>query len=355
MGNQVRIPARNNNARQTRERPTALAEVEGNWRMDLEAGKKFWVSLFAGALLLAAVVFSVTHFGELKEFIGLLGHIDPYWIAPAFLFQLTTYLALALVWRQAFSFSGVRYPVSQLLPLALAKLFADQALPTGGISGIAFVINAFRRRDVPGNIGMGVMLVSILSYYGAYLVVAAVSLVLLLVRRELNPWIITIFAFFLLVALAIPTGVLLLKQWGGKDLPPWVLRIPAAQGILKIYAEAPGTTLRNPLLVLEAIALQSAIFLLDSATLWAMLYALGEPVPLFVAFPCFVFSSIVAMLSLIPLGMGSFEATGVALLTMSGVRLETALAAMLLLRGFTLWLPMVPGLLLTRKAMSHTD
>ena len=69
------------------------------------------------------------------------------------------------------------------------------------------------------------------------------------------------------------------------------------------------------------------------------------------AFPCFVLASIVAMLSLIPLGLGSFEAACVGLLVMLGIRLETALAATLLFRGFTLWLPMIPGLVLTRRTL----
>jgi uncharacterized membrane protein YbhN (UPF0104 family) len=62
-------------------------------------------------------------------------------------------------------------------------------------------------------------------------------------------------------------------------------------------------------------------------------------------------ASIVAMLSLIPPGIGSFEAACVALLVILGIKVETALAATLLLRGFTLWLPLVPGILLTHREL----
>ncbi|NTW53221.1 MAG: hypothetical protein HGB15_00300 [Chlorobaculum sp.] len=55
--------------------------------------------------------------------------------------------------------------------------------------------------------------------------------------------------------------------------------------------------------------------------------------------------------SLIPLGLGSFELTCAGVLVSLGARLETALTATLLLRGFTVWLPMIPGLLLTRRAL----
>lgn len=311
--------------------------------------KKLLVQLFAGLLILGALLFSVSHFGEFEHFLGLLGKIDMLWVATALFLQLGTYFALALLWQQAFRFSSIRYPLSRLLPLAVAKLFADQALPTGGISGIAFVMNAFKKREVSGSSGMGVMLIGILSYYAAYLLVAFVSLGILWVRRDANPWIVTCFAVFIIIAVAIPASILLLKRWGGKEPPSWILRIPAAEGLLKVYSKAPDSILRNPALLMITTFLQTVIFMLDAATLWAMLLALGEQVSPAVAFASFVFSSIVAMLSLIPLGLGSFEATSVALLAMSGVRLETAFAATLLLRGFTLWLPLVPGLLLTRK------
>jgi len=60
----------------------------------------------------------------------------------------------------------------------------------------------------------------------------------------------------------------------------------------------------------------------------------------------------VATFGLVPLGLGTFEATCVAMLRTLGVLLEAALTATLLLRGFTLWLPMLPGLLLARRELS---
>ena len=59
----------------------------------------------------------------------------------------------------------------------------------------------------------------------------------------------------------------------------------------------------------------------------------------------------VATLSPIPLGLGTFETSCVGMLHLLGVPLEAALAATLLLRGFTVWLPMPPGLWLARRAL----
>jgi glycosyltransferase 2 family protein len=63
----------------------------------------------------------------------------------------------------------------------------------------------------------------------------------------------------------------------------------------------------------------------------------------------FILASVVATLSPIPLGLGSFEGTCTGLLHLTGGRLEASLAATLILRGLTLWLPMLPGLWLIRR------
>ena len=305
--------------------------------------------VFAGLLIFAALVFAVTHYGELGHVFVLLRSINPVWIVVALLLQLCTYIALALVWHRAFAFSGVHYPLIQLVPLAIAKLFADQAFPSGGISGIAFVAKAFRHRNVSDALGMGVMLLGVLSYYVAFALVAAVALLVLWIRHDIHEWILVVVSIFLVVAVLIPGALLLLKQRGMQDrLPVWLIRLPVLSGILETFADVSDDAVRNPLLLTVTTLYQTAVFLLDAATLWAMLQALGEPSSFLTAFPCFVVASIVAMLSLIPLGLGTFEVTCVGLLVTLGIKVETALTATLLLRGFTLWLPMIPGLVLTR-------
>jgi glycosyltransferase 2 family protein len=314
--------------------------------------KSAYKSFFAGLLLLGALFYAVTHYGELTHFLVLLRNIDPFWLLLAFFFQFGTYIALALVWQRALCGSGVHYPLHQLVPLAIAKLFADQAMPSGGISGIAFIVNAFRQRNVSRRLVMGVMLLSILSYYAAYVVVAALSLLILWLYHDIHQWMVVLAGIFFMVAVAVPGAILWVKKWGAQEeLPAWLSRLPVISGMLETFADVPDTMMLKPFLFIEVTLFQATIFLLDAATLWAMLYALGNSVSLLLAFPCFVLASIVAMLSLIPLGIGSFEATCVALLVMLGIMPETALAATLLLRGFTLWLPMIPGLVLTRRIL----
>jgi uncharacterized protein (TIRG00374 family) len=307
-------------------------------------------SLLAGILLLCGFAYSVLHYGDVSRFVELLLHIDPLRIVAAMVLQAGTYFSLALVWYRVLAVNSVRYPFVQLVPLALAKLFADQALPSGGISGIAFVIGAFKRRDVSGAVGMGVMLLSLLSFYLAYAIVAVVSFMELLRHHDIHRWMLVVSAFFLMMVIIVPGAILLLMRQGGQNsVPEWRRRMPVIAGITGTFAGMSDDLLRKPWLMFEVTLYQTLIFLLDSATLWAMLSALGEmPSPLLV-FPCFVMASVVATVSLIPLGLGSFEITCAGLLVSLGIGIEPAVTATLLLRGFTLWMPMIPGLLITRR------
>ena len=54
-----------------------------------------------------------------------------------------------------------------------------------------------------------------------------------------------------------------------------------------------------------------------------------------------------------PLGLGTFEAGTTGMLALLGMPLEGALSA-LLLRGFSFWVPMLPGLLIARHELSRT-
>lgn len=80
---------------------------------------------------------------------------------------------------------------------------------------LAFVVNAFRHRDVSRKLGMGVMLLSILSYYAAYVIVAAAALMILWLYNDIRQW--------MVVAVAVPGTILLVKKWGVQErFPAWL-------------------------------------------------------------------------------------------------------------------------------------
>ncbi|HEY0722230.1 MAG TPA: lysylphosphatidylglycerol synthase transmembrane domain-containing protein [Gammaproteobacteria bacterium] len=308
--------------------------------------------IWLGLLILFGLVAAVTHLGDIEHFVALMQKAEPQWLALALLLQLATYFSLAVLWQRALLLGGgVRLPLRSLVPLGLAKLFSDQAMPTGGMSGTAFLVAALHRRGVAVDLCMAISLLSLVAYYAAYLLFTLASVALLWLHHAMQPWIVIVTLLFGLVAVAIPAGALWLQSHGKQLLPRVVLRIPGLKAMLQGLAQTSGALVHERSLLLVATALHGSVFLLDSLTLWVMLQAIGQTVSFWVVLPSFILASVVATLGPVPLGLGTFEASCVTMLGALGVPIEAALTATLLLRGLTLWLPMLPGLWLTRRIL----
>ncbi|GJQ23990.1 MAG: flippase-like domain-containing protein [Planctomycetia bacterium] len=306
---------------------------------------------FLGLIFLAGLVLFVSHFSELEHFAQLLRQAKPLWLIAGFLLQSATYFSVAAVWHQTLRYAGVRYSLWLLVPLGIAKLFSDQALPTGGMSGTLFLVASLNRRGISKSLCMAVLLVSLVAYYLSYLLAVLASIALLWFCHDLRAWIVAVTVIFCIIAVAIPAGALWLRHRGNQTVPGILMRIPGLTAVLNALGDAPGYLLKSPALIIKTTLFQGTIFLLDAYTLNVMLYAIGQDTSFLVVFASFVIASMVATLGPVPLGLGTFEATCVAMLTMLGITLEAAFTATLLLRGFTLWLPMFPGLWLTKREL----
>jgi uncharacterized protein (TIRG00374 family) len=257
-----------------------------------------------------------------------------------------------MILKIGLSRAGTRVRMRSLMPLGLVKLFVDQVVPVGGIAGTVLIIKGLERRGVPVGLSTAAVVVGLLGFYLAYAAAVVICLVVLWLKSHLRPVILLAVTIVSLVTAVIPVTLLWLTRGGTRKVPHWMQRFPGLKPVLEAIASAPRATLHDRRLLLKSAALQFAIFLLDAATLRAMLLGLGVSVPAEVAFAGFVLASVAATVTLLPGGVGPFEAGSVGTLRLFGVPLEAAVAATLLLRGFTLWLPMVPGLLLARREMA---
>lgn len=322
--------------------------VDSSWR---EPSRRLRLAgWFFGLLALAAVIALAAHVGDVERFLRLLRSLAPGWLLLALLLQAGTYCSTAIAWRLGLRQAGSDLPLRGLLPLALAKLFVDQAIPSGGMSGTGFLVAALTRRRVQGSVCMSVLLVNLVGHFGAYVMAALAAIVVLWLAHTVESWMVGVTTLFVLVSLSIPICALSLHRIGHRE-PPWLRRIPGVAPLLDAFADAPLTLLRRPRLVMAMTALSIAVVVFDSTTLWVMLHAIGQSVPYRFVFPSFVLAMMVAMLGPIPLGLGTFEATSTASLVLLGVPIEAALTGTLLLRGCTTWLPMVPGMILVRREL----
>ena len=302
-----------------------------------------------GIVALAALAFVLLRLGEMKRLLLLLGNIGPTWIFLAALPQLATYAAAASVWYVVLRRAEHRPHPAWLYLLGIAKLFMDQALPSGGVSGSLLVVAALRRRGVSTPIATATLLLGLISVYLALAIGAGASLVIMTLDHILNAEIVLLVIAFLIVTSALLLAIFGMRRPRSPRLERWLGHLPLSRLFWDAIRDAPVTLLKDVRLLLATTALQLSIIALDAATLWILLNALGVGTSYGICFAGFVLASIFADVSPIPLGLGSFEVALVGLLGLAGTDLAAATAATLLLRGLSFWAPMVPGLWLARR------
>jgi len=310
------------------------------------------VGWLLGIALIAGLVYVATHIAEVEQLLALVRKVRLSWLLVALGLQIGTYLCTALVLQRALVRHRVHQRLSALMSLGLAKLFTDQVVPSVGLGGTLLTARGLERRGVPAGAALGALVTSLGSYYVAYSLVATASLLLLWHMSALSKPVLALVTVFCFAIAILPVGLFWMSDRGLRHVPAWIGRFPPVRDGLRALSEVPSNLLRAPRLIGETTSLQVVTFVLDASTLGVMLVALGQNVQADVVFATFVVASVVATIAWVPGGLGTFDATCVAVLHSHGVSLEAALAATLLLRVFTLWIPMAPGLWLARREMA---
>jgi len=309
--------------------------------------------LISSVLLVAVVVFTVTHLSEARHFASLMERAKPKWVIVALAFQLTTYVCAGGIWHAVASAAGYRLRLVELIRLSIEKLSVDQVLPSGGLSGNLVVVAAMRRLGLTASVATEALLIDILAYYLAYAVVTAMTFFVLWIRHRVMPSILALVVGFAVLLAAVPLGTWWLLSHRDWRPGPRIAKLRVVTAVFEALEGVSLERIRRPRLLAVAGTLNLAIFLLDAGTLWSLLRATGTDTHLFTAFAALLIGSLAGTISLLPGGLGSFEAGCTATLGLLGVPIEAALAGTLFLRGLTLWLPMIPGMVLARRDLAH--
>lgn len=244
-----------------------------NCKLRHDLSRKWWLA----ALILLGIAFLVRHLVQLEHFVELARRAEPLWLLAALALQVTTYVSLASGWNAVLRHAGHPQSLRRLLPIAISKLFADQAVPGAGMGGNVLLIERLTGLGVPRPAAMAALLVSMIGFYAAYAVLALIMLLTLWSDREVTPLLTGIVTTFLLVALAIPSLALWLRHRGSQPLPPRIESIAPLQRLLVAISEAPDALVKDRRLIGRVMMFNGLIFLADAATLAACLCAVGEP------------------------------------------------------------------------------
>jgi len=312
-----------------------------------------WAGWIFAVLLVGAVIFAAMHWGDVERFTELAARARPAWLAVALVLQLLTYAGLSAQWWLVLRYGKTPLSFLKLLPITISKLFADQVIPTSGMSGNILLVDRLMARKVPRRNAVAAAILAIFSYYASYAVCALAAIVLLWLHGDISWLLIGAVGIFLVLAAAIPATILWLQEKGRTAVPHWLGRFKTARQFFDLVGEAPDRLVRNPKLIRQAALLNGGVWLADAATLLVCLLALGQPASFDAAFVALIIASIIATIGPVPLGLGSFEASAIGMLRLMDVPFEAALSATLLYRGFTLWLPLLAGLLMSRQELKR--
>ena len=232
--------------------------------------------------------------------------------------------------------------------LGVMKLFMDQAVPSAGISGNVLVARALGHRGLSRQSATATVLAGLISFYIAYALAAAAALVILWLTAHVSRFILALVTVFAVLLGLLLTALLWVTRGNRDRVPRWLRKITPVEKFLAGIGDQPPHVLRDVVFFLEATALQLLLITLDAATLWAILGSLGTTAPAAGVFAAFTMASVVAMISLLPAGLGTFDGTAIALLRAFRVPIAAAVAATVILRGLTFILPLIPGFWLAR-------
>ena len=303
------------------------------------------VSWVLGIAAIVALVVVTARFGDARDFARLLRRMRPQWMLVAVGLQLCTYACDASIWRSVLARAGSPQPFGRMFYLSIARLFAGQAVPSGGVAGHILVVRALARYGVLLDASMSALVINLFAFYTAFVVCAATAgLVFYRVHAARGPTVAIAAPFTIFVA-TIPALIAWLVHSGHAPERSRLRRVPLLGRLVKTLGRARPELLRDRRLVAQATALEIATFACDAGTLAVVLAALGHSIPITAVFATFVLAAAAELVGPMPGGLGAFEGGCIFGLRTFGVPVETALLSTLMLRGFTFWLPMIPGAL----------
>ena len=311
------------------------------------AHRRLWPFWMVGIAAVVALVGGVVKSSDAVAFARIVQHARPWWLAIAFVLQLATYAVQGEVWRVMGRRASTRLSIGLATELSLIKLFIDQALPSGGLSGAVMISQALQRRGMTEAAAIATVVVDTVSYYLAYLIALVAAVVLAAFAGHVTALIIG--SAIAVSAFSIAAIVTILRVAGGRPPPErLVRRVGLIRRSFDAVRRADRRLVRDRRARAIATVLQLGIILLDAATIISLVHAMGADVTIAGVFASYMVASVFRTLGILPGGLGSFEAASVLTLHAIGVTTAVALSATLAFRGLSFWLPMLPGFVASR-------
>ena len=315
------------------------------------------------AIISLTVFFVITNFTEVQSISDTIQNGDWRFLLLALIVEFLWLLNIALSYKFIFRSLGLNERIPKLLILSSAANFINVVAPTGGIGGMAVLIdNAKQKGDSSGRTTVAGVLFVLLDYIG-FLIVLTLGLIVLFRRNNLGSAELTASAILFIVALIMATLLVI-----GMNSPRTLSRIfyiattklnqvfislrrkkrvSAINSSRFAYEIANGLKeiRRKPerLIIPAGLALSSKLLLI--CILLLMFFAFDVSFSVGTIIAGFSIGYLFFVVSPTPAGLGIVEGALTLGLVSLNVPLNQAAAVTLAYRGVTFWVPLLIGVL----------
>jgi uncharacterized membrane protein YbhN (UPF0104 family) len=264
--------------------------------------------------------------------------------------------------RAAHRAVGIDAGVGAMTHTAAVGFAAQKMIKSAGAVGLAvFLRHGKRRGHAPCAVAAACLLTASASFIAMGVLLGAALLVLALTGQLTGWWLFAGVAFAVYALVLAPTAVLIVRNrqaahwaWRGgqrlRRLIPWGThrdrsdaQFPTA--LLDAVAEARTRPRALRKLMLHAVLSK----LLGALALAAAIAAVGLPISAAGALIIYATALAASLLTIVPGGIGTVEASTTALLIGAGATAGAAALAVALFRLFDLWLPVLTGAAVARR------
>lgn len=322
-------------------------------------------------LLVASFVWLVvTRANEVEHLIETLGSGVWQWVVVAALLQVVYFFTQTRVFQICFRLVGVKSRLPQLTQVFLASMFINTVAPSGGTAGLAlYVDDAIQRGESGARATVGTVLGVVAEYAGFGLLVMF-SLVYLFLESTVRIYELIAALALLLFTLALTSLIAL-----GATKPQTLFRVLAlfqrtvnsvAQRLGRKpllhegwsedtgaeYAAAAEVARQNPRGLIGVVAWAAFSYLINAASLYAVILAFGEEAPVAAVVAAFAVGHLFVIIAPSPQGVGFVET--ILPTTMAGLGVPGAVATLSVLayRGLAFWLPVLVGFFMLQRLRS---
>lgn len=278
------------------------------------------------------------------------------------LLQLTSHFFIAHCYSAVFRIYGYTVSIRRTLPMVWALNFVNQILPSGGLSGLSYLIYGMRGRVPPSKATLAQLARYVLSYF-SYALVLGAAFILLLVGHDATRKSVMLVVWLIGVSLVL--SVMIVVIGGNERL---VQRITARLGrfadrilnrihrsaqvgettgqkitrvLNDFYKDYRKITKERRRLIVPLIYMVASTFF-ETMIVYASFLIVGADINPGIVLISFAIANGVGVISVVPGDVGVHEAAMIAALSAAGVPVGVAFSGTLLYRVFNkmLFLPL---------------